>query len=113
MLLFSIYTKCNDNLKSCYVLILYKCHVFISFCFSSQDYKNEPGRKTFEAILVEAIEATKPTVLPPPPEKTAEPANKPPYWDGDWVSRIVFTSIQISVSQVFLWVFSFVAAGVF
>lgn len=45
----------------------------------------EPRPKPIETILVEAIEETKPTVLPPAPDGAAT-ADKPPYWDGDWVS---------------------------
>ncbi|KAI0208276.1 Serine/threonine-protein kinase ppk4 [Lamellibrachia satsuma] len=45
------------------------------------------------APLVRAIEATKPTVLPAPPDRT-KAADKPPYWDGDWESLSVVAILR-------------------
>ena len=73
-----------DNLKKLLFVSLWLLNVFIYSVFSSHDYLNYP--------LVRAIEATKSTVLPPPPDR-AKSAEKPPYWDGDWVNKFKFTCI--------------------
>ena len=57
--------------------------------------EKEPRPTTIEETLVLDIEATRSRVLPSssPPggaetiDKSVKPV-KPPYWDGDWVSRI-------------------------
>ena len=51
----------------------------VSFiCLPSHDRGNDP--------LVKQIETLSSTVLPTPPVGTENP-EKPPYWDGDWVSK--------------------------
>ena len=53
--------------------------------------EKEPWPTTIEETLVLNIEATKPRVLPPSPPGGTESIDKsvkPPYWNGDWVSRI-------------------------